>query len=515
MPQNALSNTNTQRPKRILVGQIWHEGHSFNPLKTYEKDFIVSRGQEMLEEARNRQTALGGIVREIDRLGHEAVPTLAALARPGGPIDDGFFQPIMEEIVVCASKLDFDAICLDLHGATTTESIADVEGELLARLRAVVGADMPIVVALDLHAYVTPRMVEHATLMTAFRTVPHADMAETGERAVRLLEQLFEDSASPRAAMVIVPLLTRGNDETSSGPLSAIGAAADSWRSTESIYDVSVFNVHHFLDVPGYGQVVLAYDRGQGAAVQACEDLASMLWSVRDEFVEALPSLKEAFDLAARSDRLVTIGDQGDRVMGGGPGDSTEIARFALNAYPDLRVALPIYDPDCVAAATAAGVGNEIFLAVGGSVTPQCEPLRAKWTVAWTGSLQFENEGPYMGGTVYDFGAGAVLRHGHLTVVLTSGAPNVHDPAFYEFVGIPLADQKLVVAKAANHYKLSFSRLGHVMTVDTSGLTAFRPQDFPFDVSRPFYPLDALRWTFEECDFVRPSKLWINKNVSA
>src|SRR6185503_7310131 len=50
------------------------------------------------------------------------------------------------------------------------------EGEILARVRTVVGPDLPLVVSLDLHANVTPEMVEHADALIAYRTYPHVDM---------------------------------------------------------------------------------------------------------------------------------------------------------------------------------------------------------------------------------------------------------------------------------------------------------------------------------------------------
>lgn len=480
--------------KRILVGQIWHEGHSFNPVLTVEEDFVVTRSGTMLAQARTMNTALGGIVRALERQGHHAVPTLAALSRPGGAIADDFFLPLIDEILDAARSMPFDAICLDLHGATTTESILDVEGEILERLRGIVGDEMPIAVALDLHAYVTPRMVKHATILTGFRTVPHADMVETGERALLLLDRLMKEGISPRAAMLRVPLLTRGNDETARGPLVAIGKAADAWRAKADIFDVSVFNVHHFLDVPEYGQVVLAYDRGDGGAPVAAEELGELLWAARDQFVEQLPSVADTFERARATGLPIAVGDQGDRVMGGGPGDSTEIASFAMVNFPDLAVAVPIYDPGAVSQACAAGVGATVRLALGAGITPQCEPLTADWTVLKTGRASFVNKGPYMGGVLYDFGPAAVLQKEKLTVVVTTCAPNVHDPAFFEAMGIDVQRQNILVTKAANHYKLSFAGVTDVLTIDTKGLTAFRPQDFPFSLSRPFYPLDDFAW---------------------
>ena len=76
-------------------------------------------------------------------------------------------------------------IYLDLHGAMVAEHHDDGEGELLRRIRALVGERMPIVTSLDYHANMTPAMVAHASAMVGYRTYPHIDMAATGKRAAR------------------------------------------------------------------------------------------------------------------------------------------------------------------------------------------------------------------------------------------------------------------------------------------------------------------------------------------
>ena len=486
----------TNKPT-ILVGQIWHEGHSFNPVITRREDFLISRGQAVLDEARASSSALSGIVRVADRLDYRCIPVVAARARPRGLADQTVFEDLVEEFVRAARRGGFGAICLELHGATAAEQTLDTEGELLEQLRAVVSVDIPISVAVDLHGYITPKMVENATIITGYRTTPHADIVETGERAMALLHRVLTTSRRPHAVRTLIPFLTRGNDETSSGPMVAIGAAADKWRANPGIVDVSIFNVHPFLDVPGLGQVVLAYDDGTGNAVEASRALATMLWHARDEFVEQLISVEDALALAAESDQPLALGDQVDRVVGAGPGDSAEIARVAAERFPGLAVAVPVFDPDAVAAATAAGEGAEITLSVGGSVTPQLRPLSLPWRVKRLARARFTNKGPYMAGVEADFGDAAVLTNGALTVIVTSRAPNVHDPCFYEAMGVPVASQKALVARSANHYKLSFANLARTMTVDTPGLTAFRPHEFPFKRARPFHPLDAIKWSFD------------------
>lgn len=482
--------------RRILVGQIWHEGHSFNPVVTVREDVSIIEGEAMLRSARDSRTSLSGIVAVCDALGDRCVPTLAARSRPGGPIAESVFQEIADALVAAATKGGFDAICLDMHGATLAQETGDTEGLILTRIREAVGPDVPIAVALDLHGYITPAMLRAATIVTGYRTTPHQDIYETGERAMRLLDRVIREG-TPRAVASRLPFITRGNDETDHGPLLALGAMADRWRSRPEILDVSVFNIHPFLDLPEIGQVVVAYDDGSGVAQEACREIAEQLWSDRALFQEQLPSVEDAFEMARQSDRVIALGDQGDRVVGAGPGDSPYIAAKALEHAPDLKIATGIFDPEAVKAAQAAGVGATLEMGVGASISPNLEPLHATWQVKSLPHARFRNQGPYMHGVEADFGPAAILTNGNLSVVVTTRAPNIHDPAFYDALNIAVADQDIVVARAANHYKLSFRDCARCMTVDTPGLTAFRPQDFSFTRARPFYPLDEVEWTFE------------------
>ena len=330
---------------RILVGQLWHEGHSFNPVVTDRDEFQILRGEPLLEVARRSQTAFSGIVRAADRLGYECVPVLGARARPGGPVAQGLFEEIVAEFVAAAGLGGFDGICLELHGATIAQDCVDTEGELLARLREVAGPAMPISVALDLHAYVTERMAQNATIMTGYRTQPHADMVETGERALTLLDRILKGAPMPSGVVTFVPFLMRGSDETTDEPMRTICAQAEGWRAQPGLVDLSIFNIHPFIDGPRAGQAVLAYDDGSGVGLAASQALAGVLWDARHRFIESLPGVAEVLALARDAPTPFVLGDQGDRVLGAGPGDSVEIARIALEQFPDLAVATAVYDP--------------------------------------------------------------------------------------------------------------------------------------------------------------------------
>src|SRR5205807_6048044 len=97
---------------------------------------------------------------------------------------------ILEDL---AAAVPLDGIYLDLHGAMVAEHFEDGEGELLRRIRALVGDTLPIVTSLDYHTNLTPQMVRHASAMIGYRTYPHIDMAATGGRAAELLDRRLRD----------------------------------------------------------------------------------------------------------------------------------------------------------------------------------------------------------------------------------------------------------------------------------------------------------------------------------
>ncbi len=475
---------------RVLVGQIWQESHSFNPIPTAADDFAVERGPALIVAHRDAGSALGGILRAGEAAGVDWVPTVAARARPGGPVDEAFFAELLETMRAAGPV---DAVCLELHGAMVSTAREDCEGDLLATLRAALGPDVPIAVAIDLHAQVTPAMVASSDVLVAYKTNPHADMAETGAKAFALLQRVLATGRRPARALAALPFLCRGNDETSHGPLAGLHARArDLCETTAGLLDLSVCNVHPFLEVSPLGQTVLATAETAEAADVAAREIAVALWALRDAFVQELPGMEATLRRVREEPqaRPFVLGDQGDRVLSGAPGDATALARLALADFPDLRLAVPLYDPAAAAACFAAGAGAEVTLAVGGGVTPGQSPLQVTGRIRALGPGRYVHRGAYMTGVPVELGRTAVLQVGGLALLLTSRAPFVQDPAAYEAHGLPLAELDAVVAKSGYHYKLAFAGEATPVTVDTPGLSSYRLEDLPFRRGRPVHPLD-------------------------
>ena len=135
---------------------------------------------------------ISGFINESSICGHELMPMLWCSASPSSFVTFDAYERVASSMLDhLANLMPLDAVYLDLHGAMVTDHQQDGEGELLARVRSVIGPDIPLVVSLDLHANITSRMFATADVLVGYRTYPHVDMAETGRKAAKILDKML------------------------------------------------------------------------------------------------------------------------------------------------------------------------------------------------------------------------------------------------------------------------------------------------------------------------------------
>ncbi|MFC7738173.1 M81 family metallopeptidase [Roseomonas sp. GCM10028921] len=482
--------------RRILAGGIAQESHSFNPVPMGRSWFNIRSGAEAVEAARGSNSVLGGIVDAAEAEGVEVLVPTIFRAQSGGPVEEAVFVEMRDLMCDAARCGSFDAIVLPLHGGMLTPSLEDPEGELMAALRGIVGDDVPLTAGFDLHAHVTPGILSRCDLLAGYLTNPHRDQGRTGQRAFRAALDMLEGRLRPALAAVHLPMLTLGNDRTDEEPLMSLHARARAAVEAGQVYDVSIFNAQQFLDVRGLGQWVLAYDNRE-APDDLALGLAQELWDRRRELIGIYPPLDEYLDKAARgTDRPLILGDQGDRVAGGSPGDGTYVLR-ALLARDDLPAsAVPIADAEAVEVCRAAGVGATVTVTVGGRYSTVAPPLTVTGEVVSTGtSAQVVYDGPADAGYRATLGPYAVLRVGAVNVVLTDQPYSYLDPGYYRAMGIDPARMGIVITRSGYHFTLNYATIGECVTVDTPGMTSYRVAELPFVKARPFFPLDEIDLT--------------------
>ena len=194
---------------RIAVGGFLHETNTFAPTKATYDDFVhgggwpaMARGGDVLTTMRRHQCRARRLRRAggSQRLGDGADASPAAPAPRRMSTEDAYERivEVMVDGITAAGPLD--AVYLDLHGAMVTEHLDDGEGEMLARVRQVIGNDLPLVVSLDLHANVTPddgRTCRRADRLSHLSACRHGRHRPRRGKHLALLLQ-YEADDSPR-----------------------------------------------------------------------------------------------------------------------------------------------------------------------------------------------------------------------------------------------------------------------------------------------------------------------------
>ena len=192
---------------RIAFGGIEHETNTYASGSTVLENFYVQRGDAMLK-ASGQENLVGGAVDACAALNVEAVPLLHAVAQPSGTIDRVCYDALKTELLNRLAACDELQGCVWLlHGAGVVDGIEDLEADLLEAAREIVGPDLPMAGAFDLHGNITQRMADCLNGVFACREYPHIDMHVQAEAAVRLVHDLARGAPSTRCTVVQVPVL--------------------------------------------------------------------------------------------------------------------------------------------------------------------------------------------------------------------------------------------------------------------------------------------------------------------
>ncbi len=485
---------------RIAVAGLMHESNTFNPTLTDRAAFAAQSltfGPALLDEWREAHHEVGGFLAGVAEGGDEAVPLVMAWATPAGPVTDAVLDEITGAIIDDLRRERPDGLLLALHGAMVGQSHLDADGEVLARLRQAVGPDLPIVVTLDLHGNLSQRLIDSCDATVAYRTCPHVDQRECGVRAAALLRAMLREGVRPRQALAKPPLIMNiMHHDTSCEPLRSFMEEARALERQPGVLRVNLLPGFAYSDVPQMGPSVVVVTDGDGElARREADRLAGRLWDARERFVAALPDVATAVAQALRAERLpVVLVETGDNVGGGSAGDSTVVlAELLRQGATDGVVCL--YAPDEVRQCTAAGVGAEVHLHVGGKV----DPLHGD-PVDVAGRVRVLHDGTYVEHEVRH--GGKRTNYMGLTALVEVAGRNLlvlnslRHPPFslgqLTCLGIVPQRQRILVVKAAIAYKAAYAPIaGTVIAVDTPGLTAVNPERFAYrHIRRPLFPLD-------------------------
>ncbi|MDA0662849.1 MAG: M81 family metallopeptidase [Proteobacteria bacterium] len=462
---------------RIAIAGFALESVSFLPHLTGMADFErwALRGPAMIEGLRGEQSPGGGFVDTLEAAGAEIVPLVYTDGFAAGSATDEAFEAFRDEIAtgLTAVRDDIDGVLLFLHGAMTTPTRTNPDLECLRAVRAAVGNDVPVMLALDLHANLAPETTTLANALFGFHYSPHTDMAETGARAADCLLRTLRGEVRPVAALV-KPALTLPSifTATSVAPLKDIvaeGFAAE--RSDPRIIDISIFCGFAYADVPQLGfSVAVVTDNDPALARRTAETLAARIDGARealqhkDRVLGIGAGVDRAMAVAAQADRPVVILEHADRMN-----DSTWTLRELMRRKV-RHVAVPyLWDPAAARAAVETGTGNAISIDVGGHSSDRTGgPVRLVGRVLFAGPKRFIGTGPMRKGRDIDLGLAAVIEADGITVILTEHTtPAIDLDPFIQF-GLDAADFDIIVLRSKTHFRAVYEAFSaEIIIIDT------------------------------------------------
>lgn len=490
---------------RCVIALMQHETNTFSTLPTPLSAFASGvglssppSGDKALNLYGSADFAFAGLVDVAKSHNAEISIPIAAYAEPSGKVTNAAFDKICKVICDDVAK-GCDAVLLDLHGAMVCESYDDGEGELLRRIRAI-SSKVPIAVALDFHTNLSDDMAENCTVIDGYRTYPHVDMYETGERVAQSLFHIVDNDLTTRTVWRTMPMMTHMINQTPlRQPMKDIMNLAIEAVDSKQVLNASVFGGFPLADISIVSLSVLVVESVEAKhGAPLVDKLCDMAWERRSGFEFKPEDLSVSVaEAKAYMDFPVVIADHGDNSGAGGNCDDLTVLGEMLEQGMNNIVTGPIWDPEVVDKLFVAGEGAELSIFVGGktdvpAIDHKGHGLSLSGRVEKLTDGRFVIQGPMQTGLTVNLGRTALFKTEDVELLITEERWEPYDTSCFFHVGIDPSERKYVLIKSRQHFRAGFESIAkHIVLAAGPGVCSSDYQQFTFhNLTRPIYPLD-------------------------
>lgn len=487
------------KPPKIAVAGFQHETNTFAPFKTQYEDFLVNGGwpgltigQDMLERFDGLNIPVSGFI--ANGSDFEVLPLCWSEAEPAGPVSSDAYERIAGMICNGIAEADgLDGVYLDLHGAMVVEGYEDGEGELVRRIRDIVGSNTPMVLSLDLHANITQAMVDLSDAMTVYRTYPHIDMFDTGARAAQLMRRLIGTRKRFHKGFLQFPYLVPLSSQcTEKWPNNGLYALIKT-MSNGTIVSADLAAGFPAADIFECGPSFVVYGDDEEETRAVVENFSATIEAAEKDFAEPLLSPDEAVKRAKQTGRpkkTVILADVEDNPGAGAVGDGTDLIRALIAQKATGAVVAHVWDPEAIEECYKSTVGSEITLTFGDRYRQMPSRFRGTFVIETFSDGHIFCTGPVMNGNTIELGRMAVLHNtdagADVRVVLTENRTQCLDQDMLKAVGIEPSEQSIIVLKSTNHFRADFDPIADVtLMVETGGFNPCRLENVRYERLRP------------------------------
>ena len=468
---------------RIFTAALATETNTFSPIcidrRAFEASLYAPPGKH--PQTPTLCTAPITVGRRVAaEKGWQLIEGTAAWADPAGLVNRQTYEDLRDEILgQLRAALPIDAVVLGLHGAMVADGYEDTEGDLLQRVREIVGPEVLVCAELDPHSHLTEKRVAAADFFVFFKEFPHTDFVDRAEDLWRIAVDTLEGRATP--VMSIFDCRMIDVFPTSREPMrSFVDKLVRLERNDPDLLSLSV--VHGFMagDVPEMGTRMLVVTNGKAEKGEAlARELGLELFAGRGTY--RMPEIDERRAVAqaiAAPAGPVVIADMWDNPGGGTAGDATVVLEELLaNNATDAAIGT-IWDPMAVQICMAAGEGAEIPLRFGAKSAPDTgRPIDGIVRVV----RLVRNAEMRFGESFAPFGDAAHIKFRGIDIILNTTRAQSFDPSLFSVMGIDPLSKKILVIKSTNHFFASFSKIASEIIYCSAGTP------YPTDPARTPY----------------------------
>jgi len=480
---------------RLFTATIATETNTFSPLPTsmeaYREGVFLRPGEHPDDTALMCTAPLFVARRRAALDGFTLIEGSCFAASPAGLTNRADYETMRDEILAqVKAALPLDGVLLGLHGAMVAHGYDDVEGDVIERVRAIVGPDVVIGVELDPHCHLTLKRVRLSDIIVLYKEFPHTDVVERAEDLLRLVLRTIRKEIRPVMSMydcrqigsypTTLPLMRSFVDRTSA------------MEGRGGVLSVSIGHCFPYADVPELtGRILVVVDGDKAQADRLATEIGTEFVTMRGRTAPDYLDVDDAITTALGiNGSPVVVADPADNAGGGAPTDNTTVLRRLVERDVQGAALGPIWDPIAVRLCFDAGLGAVFPLRFGGKTgLASGTPMDAEVAVTGLARDCKQSFGP----TQVKLGDCACVKVGGVEVVLISNRTQALGLELFRNVGVEPTERKLLVVKSTNHFHAAFGPIAKkVLYVDSDGPL---PRDYtriPYSrVQRPIWPLDA------------------------
>ncbi len=476
---------------RVFIASLATETNTFAPMPTSLNDFSVVRDGNYTSE----HIPPAVWARMAREKGWDVTESLTAFAEPSGITLRTTYELLRDEILDdLKNVMPVDCVLLDLHGAMVAEGYDDCEGDLIQRIRQIVGGNVAIGVELDLHCHITQTMIDNASVIITYKEYPHTDFEERAVEVFNVTTAAEQGKVQPHIALYDCRMV--GIYHPTTDPVKSFVQRMKDLEGEDGVLSVSLGHGFPWGDVVDVGtRMLVVTDNQPEQGAQLAKELGTDFFAMRDQILPHHMTIDEALDTAlAEADKPVVIADVSDNSGGGAPSDSTFMLKALLErGIEDVAIGC-IWDPIVVAVVMAAGKGATLDLRIGGKMGPMSgDPVDVKAEVlqlAPDAIQHFGNEGSQM---VVELGDSVAIRTQGIDIVMISKRTQTFTPEVFTNVGINPTQKKILIVKSMHHFYAGFAPIAsRIIHCATPGAVAPDFANIPFKKAlHDKWPLNA------------------------